>query len=133
VLEQPSLAADERFAGNSRRVANRGALTHVIESAFANSTADDVVARLDRAGIANGRVNDVYALAAHEQLAARKRWRRVSTSKGEFDALVPPANIDGVEVVMSEVPALGQHTRAVLAELGISGAAVGDLQSSGAI
>jgi crotonobetainyl-CoA:carnitine CoA-transferase CaiB-like acyl-CoA transferase len=133
VLEQPTLTSDERFAGNSRRVANRGALTHVIESSFANWSADDVVARLDRAGIANGRVNDMYAVAAHEQLAARKRWRRVGTSKGPFDALLPPGTIDGVDVVMSDVPAVGQHTRAVLAELGIEDATVRELQSAGAI
>jgi crotonobetainyl-CoA:carnitine CoA-transferase CaiB-like acyl-CoA transferase len=133
VLEQPTLASDERFAGNSRRVANRGALTHIIEASFASVSANDVVARLDRAGIANGRVNDVHQLAAHPQLAARDRWRRVGTSGGDFDALLPPANIDGADVVMANVPAVGEHTAAVLAELGYSRDAVSRLRSTAAI
>jgi crotonobetainyl-CoA:carnitine CoA-transferase CaiB-like acyl-CoA transferase len=133
VLEQPSLATDERFAGNARRVANRGALTHVIETSFANLSAGDVVARLDRAGIANGRVNTVFAVAEHEQLAARDRWRPVQTSSGAFDALIPPADIDGVDAVMGEVPTVGQHTASVLAELGYDAAAVNDLHATGVI
>jgi crotonobetainyl-CoA:carnitine CoA-transferase CaiB-like acyl-CoA transferase len=133
VLEQPTLATDERFAGNARRVANRGALTHIIETAFADLSADDVVARLERAGIANGRVNDVHVVAAHEQLAARDRWRRVGTSGAAFDALLPPANIDGVDAVMGDVPDVGQHTVAVLTELGYDAAAVRRLRSTGVI
>jgi itaconate CoA-transferase len=133
VLEQPGLATDERFAGNSQRVANRGSLTRVIEASFAASPAHDVVARLDQAGIANGRVNDVSSLAGHEQLAARKRWRRVGSGAGDIDALVPPVNITGADVVMADVPAVGQHTHAVLAELGYDTRAVQDLQSAGAI
>jgi crotonobetainyl-CoA:carnitine CoA-transferase CaiB-like acyl-CoA transferase len=133
VLEQPTLATDERFAGNTQRVANRGALTHVIETSFARLSADDVVARLDRAGIANGRVNSVFAVAEHEQLAARHRWRQVGTATGSFDALLPPANVSGAEIVMADVPTVGQHTLAVLAELGIGAEAVRELQSTGAI
>jgi crotonobetainyl-CoA:carnitine CoA-transferase CaiB-like acyl-CoA transferase len=133
VLNQPTLATDERFAGNSQRVANRGALTHVIESSFASLSADEVVNRLDRAGIANGRVNDVYAAAGHEQLAARRRWHPVHTSAGSFDALLPPANIDGVDVVMGDVPHVGQHTASVLAELGYDDVVVDRLRSAGAI
>ncbi len=133
VLEQPTLATDARFAGNSQRVANRGALTHVIEASFASLSAADVVARLDRAGIANGRVNDVHAAAGHEQLAARRRWHRVGSGAGTFDALLPPANIDGVDAVMGDVPDVGQHTADVLAELGYDDAGISRLRSAGAI
>ena len=78
-------------------------------------------------------MNDVHELAAHEQLRARDRWRRVGTSAGEIDALLPPANIAGADVVMADVPAVGQHTAAVLAELGYDDAGVGRLRSTGAI
>jgi crotonobetainyl-CoA:carnitine CoA-transferase CaiB-like acyl-CoA transferase len=133
VLQQPTLATDERFAGNSQRVANRGALTHVIESSFASLSATDVVARLDRAGIANGRVNDVYAVVEHEQLAARQQWHQVGSGAGAFEALVPPAHLGGVDAVMGDVPAVGQHTASVLDELGFDATAIRDLQSTGAI
>jgi len=133
VLNQPSLATDERFAGNSQRVSNRGALTHIIESSFARMSAQEVVESLDRAGIANGRVNDVHAAAKHEQLAARHRWHRVEAGGGSVDALLPPANIDGVDAVMGPVPDVGQHTAAVLAELGHDHASIDLLRSTGAI
>lgn len=133
VLERPALATDERFAGNARRTANRRELTRIIEDAFASLSAEAVVERLDRAGIANGRVNDVHALGTHPQLRARDRWRRVATSGGEFDALLPPANLDGVDAVMGDVPAPGQHTTAVLAELGVDSDTLDRLRTAGAI
>jgi crotonobetainyl-CoA:carnitine CoA-transferase CaiB-like acyl-CoA transferase len=133
VLGQPALATDERFSTNPRRTANRRELTRIIEESFAPCTAAEVVQQLERAGIANGRVNDVHELAAHEQLRARDRWRRVGTSAGEVDALLPPANIGGAEVVMTDVPTVGQHTAAVLAELGYDDDSVNRLRSAGAI
>jgi itaconate CoA-transferase len=119
VLASPDLATDGRFARNSLRVANRAALTRIIETAFASLTAAAVVARLDAAGIANGRVNDVQGLANHEQLRARGRWAGIDTSSGPVDALRPPVTLQDAEAVMLPVPALGAHTEAVLRELGL--------------
>ncbi len=118
VLLQPELATDPRFSSNTERVANRPALTPIVEAAFATLTAEQVVERLDAAGIANGRLNDVAAVVAHPQLDARGRWREVGTSAGPIRALLPPANVDGVEPAMGDVPALGQHTDAVLRWVG---------------
>lgn len=120
VLNQPSLATDERFARNSQRVANRADLTRIIESAFASLGTADVVAKLDAAEIANGRVNDVHGAASHEQLAARRRWTEIATENGSILALRPPIDLDGAHARMAGVPALGEHTEAVLAELGLS-------------
>ena len=118
VLARPDLAADPRFSSNSERVAHRPELTSIIEQAFAKLSAAQVVQRLDRAGIANGAINDIEAAVAHPQLAARRRWRTVGTSAGPVEALLPPANIGGVEPAMGDVPALGQHTEAVLRWVG---------------
>jgi itaconate CoA-transferase len=118
VLSDPGLARDARFADNPCRVANRAELTRIIEDAFASLTADDVVRRLDSAGIANGRLNDVHAFAGHPQLSARDRWRPVATETGEVESLLPPATIGDVVPVMNAVPSVGQHTESVLAELG---------------
>ena len=133
VLERPELATDERFADNPRRTANRVELTHIIELAFENVSAEAVVKKLDAAAIANGRVNDVHAFAAHEQLAARNRWRRVDTSGGEIEAMLPPVDLDGVDPVMGGVPAVGQHTDAVLVELGYDQGAIDAMRAAGAI
>ena len=133
VLGDPDLRTDERFADNPRRVANRSALTRIIESAFAGFSAETVVQRLDSAGIANGRLNDVHAFAAHEQLRARKRWHSIETTNGPLNALMPPVDLGDVEPVMGAVPAVGEHTERVLAELGYSDSAIQHMRASGAI
>jgi itaconate CoA-transferase len=133
VLRRPDLATDRRFTSNSARVANRPELTRIIEETFAGATARDVVARLDSAGIANGRLNTIADVAGHPQLAARDRWREVQTSAGPVAATLPPANLEGVTPSMGAVPALGQHTEAVLLSLGYSVQQIQDLRASGAI
>jgi itaconate CoA-transferase len=133
MLDAPELANDDRFADNSRRVANRDELTHIIERAFAALTVEDVVRRLDATAIANGRLNDVQGYASHEQLRARDRWRTVDTSGGEIEALLPPADLDGIDPVMGAVPAIGEHTESVLAELGYDHAAIESMRATGAI
>jgi len=118
VLELPDLEHHGHFSDNTRRVANRAELTRIIEEAFEELSADEVVRRLDGAGIANGRLNDVHEFAAHEQLRARHRWRAVETETGPIAALLPPVSIDGASPVMGAIPAAGEQTNAILAELG---------------
>ena len=120
ILAQPAVAADPRFATNAERVRNRQALEELIERRFADLGAETLVAALDRAGIANGRVNDVPAVVAHPQLAARGRWVEVEGPTGPLPALLPPHNLHGAPATMGRVPALGEHTAAVLVELGIA-------------
>jgi itaconate CoA-transferase len=133
VLERPELAMDARFGSNVRRVANRAALTGLIVEGFAGLTAAEVVARLDAAGIANARVNDMHELWAHPQLAARGRWRTIGSPAGPLPALLPPAGSDAFEPRMDPVPALGEHTAAILGELGYSGDAIDRLRTAGAV
>lgn len=120
VLRRPALAADPDFASNSRRVANRQRLTAQIKESFADLSVDEVEGRLDAVGIANARLRDLAGLVAHPQLAARDRWGSVDTPVGPVAALRPPATIDGEEPVMNPVPSVGQHTEAILAELGLT-------------
>ena len=117
VLLQPGLAADKRFDTNARRTADRAALKALIEDAFASLDALQVVERLDAAGIANARVNSLADVWAHPQLKARGRWTSVMTPAGPVPALLPPGC---TEARMDPVPALGEHTRSVLAGLGFS-------------
>lgn len=118
VLGQPELAEDPRFRTNPRRVENRAELTRLIEERFAGMSIEDAAALLERAGIANGRLNSIEEVWTHPQLAARRRWQTVGTSAGSIEALLPPVNLRGVEAAMRDVPALGQHTDAVLRSLG---------------
>jgi itaconate CoA-transferase len=132
-LEQPQLAVDPRFDSNSHRVANRQALTDIIVSALSKLTAERVVERLDKAQIANARLNTMQEFWDHPQLQARDRWREVDSPKGTIKALVPPVTMQGVEPRMDPIPAVGQHTRAVLRELGFDGGFIARLQQDQAI
>jgi itaconate CoA-transferase len=119
VLEMPTLADDERFAGNGRRVENREALESIIEQKFAKRPRAEVLARLEAADIASGAVNDVSEVARHPQLAARGRWAEVESEVGRIAALLPPHNLRNAPPRMGAVPKLGQHTEEILRELSL--------------
>lgn len=133
ILRQPELVADPRYATNSKRVAARRELDAIIIAAFAGFTGGEVIARLDAAGIANARMNDMHDVWAHPQLQARGRWTEVDTPAGKVAALRPPGLPEGVELRMDPVPALGQHTDAILREAGYAAAAIAELRAVGAI
>ncbi len=118
VLRQPALATEARFATNPQRSAQREELHALILQVFSGLTADQVVQRLEAAGIANGQVNTMAQVWAHPQLAARGRWRAVDTPAGPVPALLPPGSWDADGPRMDAVPALGQHTDAILGGLG---------------
>ncbi|MBI4293471.1 MAG: CoA transferase [Betaproteobacteria bacterium] len=118
VLGQPELACDSRFDSNPKRNAARKELDAIIGAALSAHTAEELIGRLELAGIANARVNTMQELWDHPQLAARKRWRTVASPAGAIPALLPPATMEGVEPRMDPVPAVGEHTDAILEELG---------------
>ncbi len=118
VLENPQLFSDPRFDSNAKRVQNRQQLDLVMQDVFRKLTAAEIIARLESAQIANARMNTVQEFVDHPQLEARKRWGTVDSPVGPLQALLPPVTMENVEPVMNEIPALGQQTRAILAELG---------------
>jgi crotonobetainyl-CoA:carnitine CoA-transferase CaiB-like acyl-CoA transferase len=133
VLGNGALAGDPRFANAPARLANREALHAEIEKAFARLTSREVIERLDRADIANARLNAVEDFWRHPQLAARERRATVGSPAGPVEALKPPFNMDGFSPRMDPVPAVGEHTRAILGELGYGEAEIASLERSGTI
>lgn len=117
VLGDKSIAVDVRFNSNPQRLANRDALEALIEARFSAWTSDDVLARLDRAAIANARMNSVEEFVDHPQVNARKRTREVGSPTGPLTMFLPAITIPGVEPVMKPIPAVGEHTQSVLDEL----------------
>ncbi len=117
VMGAPDLADDRRFSSNALRLENRMELETLIENRFRGQARVEVLGWLEAADIPTGSVNDVPAVAAHPQLAARGRWKMVESPGGEIPALVPPHNLSGVTPRMGPVPALGEHTDEVLREL----------------
>ena len=132
VLQQPALATDPRFTANFKRVAERVALRQIIVDAFAKLTAAQVVERLEQAQIANAQVNTMAEVWAHPQLKARGRWTDVGSPQGTLPALLPPGSWD-VGPRMDPVPGLGQHTDAILAELGYATGEVAALHAAQAV
>ena len=133
VLRRPEVTDDSRFASMAARRDNRHALTNLIEDCFATMTSAEVVAVMDAAGIANGRLNQSIDVWNHPQFAARDKWREVGTAEGPIRALLPPFTFTDQEAVMGDVPSLGQHTDAVLHELGYDEAAIAVLRAAGAV
>ena len=133
VLENLSLAKDSRFATGPQRLANRAALHAEIGAVFSRLTAAQVVERLDAADIANARLNDMREFWGHPQIAARSRKAKVGSSAGEIEMLKPPFNVSGMEAKMEAIPALGQHTRPLLAELGYAEREIEKLAREGVI
>ena len=133
VLKRPELATDERFATNPQRVRHRGALAAEIADVASGLTSAELVARLDGAQIAYARMNSMRDFIAHPQLSARKRWRDVATPAGPIRALVPPVSIAGSDARMGAVPALGQHTDAILRELGYDEGRIAAWRAEGTI
>ncbi|HSP23456.1 MAG TPA: CaiB/BaiF CoA-transferase family protein [Planococcus sp. (in: firmicutes)] len=118
VLNNADIAVDERFNNNSKRVANKDALRAIIETVFQNMDSDGIISSLEGAKIANARLNTVTELVDHPQLQARNRWREVDSPVGILKALLPPVTSDEFDTVMNPVPAVGEHTAAILEEFG---------------
>ena len=133
VLQQPALASDERFKANALRVANRDELRALILQAFRDLSAEQVIERLEQAQIANANVNGMPDVWEHPQLKARQRWTAVDTSAGPIPALLPPASNTDFSPRMDRVPALGEHSSAILSQLGYAPDAIEQLQQSGII
>jgi itaconate CoA-transferase len=132
VLQRPELGTDARFIPNAKRVAARGELGDLIARTFAQLPATEVFARLEDARIANSKINEMADVWAHPQLRARGRWTEVGTAAGTIPALIPPG-LAPSDARMDPVPAIGEHTDAILAECGYSAEDIARLRRESAI
>ncbi|KWB95455.1 CaiB/BaiF CoA transferase family protein [Burkholderia ubonensis] len=133
VLDLPLLADDRRFASNSQRIEHRAELAALITETFSSLTAEELTNRLDAAGIANAHLNDMQEVWTHPQLAARNRWASVSTEKGLVPVLLPPGADASSPPALRAVPSLGEHTDAILGELGFTGSQIQQMRATRAI
>lgn len=134
VLRRPELAEDPAYATNAARVRHRERTDRVVGGALAAMGADEAVELLERALIACARLNSVAELAGHPQFTARGRWREVGSEVGPLRALLPPITLPGgAEPAMGDVPALGEHTEALLGALGVTSDRIAELRRDGVI
>ena len=133
VLQQPSLATEAAFNNNPARVKNRGQLRETITAIFSTLSASQITQRLDKAGIANSRINTLQDVWTHPQLKARQRWTQIATPVGNVPALLPPGIATRSDVKMEAVPALGEHTNQILSEYGYPAARIARLRTESVI
>jgi crotonobetainyl-CoA:carnitine CoA-transferase CaiB-like acyl-CoA transferase len=124
VLGRPDLVEDPDFATNIARCANRAAVDKIISDTTSRLNGEELIARLDAAGVANGRVRTMAELIDHPQLAARSRWSTVDSPVGPVRMLLPPLADSVASAAPKSIPALGADSAHVLASLGYSAAEV---------
>ena len=118
VLGDEGMAEDHRFDKNSRRVENRDELHAEIGKVFSGLSSEEILDRLEGAGVANARMRTVRQFLDHPQLEARNRWREFGSPVGPLRGLLPPATLEGAEPVMAPIPEVGEHNQKLLAEFG---------------
>ena len=118
VLGDSAVATDPRFESNTRRVQHRSVLHDLIAGVFGRLSGTELIERLEAAGVAYARRNTIGEFLEHPQLAQRDRWRDIGSAVGTLRALKPPVQMEDVDAVMGDIPALGQQSRSILEELG---------------
>ena len=121
VLGRPALASDPRFATNADRVVHYAALQGELAPLLAAWTRKDLVQALTAAGVPSGAVRTVTEALADPQLAARDMIVPLEhLTAGPIRVLGSPLKLSGTPAtVRTPPPALGQHTAAILEELGL--------------
>ncbi|MDQ3693440.1 MAG: CoA transferase [Chloroflexota bacterium] len=133
VAEHPEWEDDPRYATSAARRVHRAELEAAIEAAFAAHPRAETNRRLEAADIPFGDVLEVADFVQHPQLSARNRWREVASPAGPLQAIIPPMDFAGAEPRMDPIPDVGEHTDAILAELGYDAAAIKSLRDSLAV
>ena len=133
VLTDPAIAADARFNAPAHRQANREALYALIEETTKQLTGAELTARLEAGDIAFAEMRSIQGFVDHPQLKERNRFREIASPAGPLWALLPPANLEGIEPSMGPIPEVGAHTDAILRELAYSADDIARLHEAGAV
>jgi crotonobetainyl-CoA:carnitine CoA-transferase CaiB-like acyl-CoA transferase len=124
----PEWISDRRFADYNDRRANWGELFDELERWSRERTTAEVQAVFDRHGVPSSPYRTVKEAMADPQLAHRRALAEICDAGGTFRALNPPFHMSAAEAaVVPYVAALGEHTEALLTELGYGPAEIAAL------
>jgi crotonobetainyl-CoA:carnitine CoA-transferase CaiB-like acyl-CoA transferase len=128
------LVADERFAGGKARRANARELAVELEAAFAALPMAEIAERLDAADLVWALLQTPAEVAADPQIAAAGAFVDIEDGAGgTYRSVAAPARFPGADATSRpRSPKLGEHTRAVLAEIGYGEAEVEAMIEGGA-
>jgi CoA:oxalate CoA-transferase len=134
-LDQPALSDDPRFGGMLSRVKHRQALDAVLDAAFAARSAAEWVETLNAAGVACGPINTVDQVFADPQIQRADLVREVTNPAwGPHKVLALPVHLSRTPArVERAAPMTGEHTRAVLGDLGYDAATLDAWLADGVI
>jgi crotonobetainyl-CoA:carnitine CoA-transferase CaiB-like acyl-CoA transferase len=133
LLDRPDLADDARYRRGIDRIERRAELDDLIGAWCAGRELAAIQAAADAVGIGNSVFRTPAEVVEHPHLVARHRWQDVDSPVGPVRGLLPPAIFAGRSAPMGAVPGLGQHTAAVLAELGVDEAELSLLRERGVV
>jgi crotonobetainyl-CoA:carnitine CoA-transferase CaiB-like acyl-CoA transferase len=128
-LGLPALPEDPRFASNPARVKNRGALFETLAAVTRTLSTDELLARLQQAGVPSAPILTLDRVATEPQTEASGMLVPFKHPRlPDYRAVGLPIKWDGERPGVSRVaPLLGEHTAEVLAELGYDGATIKEL------
>jgi crotonobetainyl-CoA:carnitine CoA-transferase CaiB-like acyl-CoA transferase len=134
VVGRPELTSDPRFRTNADRVNNRDALIPVLNESFEQRTADEWLAVLEAAGVPAGKVRGVLDAIRQAEAAGRAATTSVEhPTAGRLELIDSPLRLDSGLRPAEPPPLLGEHTDAVLDELGYSSAEIAALRQRNVI
>jgi len=133
VLRRPDLADDPRYATNTDRVARRAELDAVVAAWAAARPLAECRKVAEAAALGHARLNKPTEVLRHPQLTERDRWREIGSPAGPVLGLLPPPESPGWDWRLDPIPALGEHTEAVLTELGFTAGELAGMRAEGVI
>jgi crotonobetainyl-CoA:carnitine CoA-transferase CaiB-like acyl-CoA transferase len=130
LVGEPALAADPRFATNSARVAHRETLVPLVAELLTRRTRSEWLEALTARGIPSSPVHTLGELSAH----AHTEQSGMILHDDSFRTVASPMRVDGARLgLRSRPPALGEHSRAVLGELGFASDKIDTLIAEGVV
>lgn len=133
-MVEPGLATHERFKDMGSRLINNDELTAMVFAWMADKQRVELYHDLQRNKVPSAFVHDMDDLLASEHLNARGFWHEVDHSEaGSATHPGPPIRFADFEMEYEPAPSLGEHTDAILADIGVSGAEMAAMRARGAI